>query len=241
MKVKLGMMVLAGVFTVAFAHAEIIATNNTFTGSSSIAGWYNAGAVNAVIGYSSGAGPRQDWADNNDAVVQSPLSTGDTLPAGGTITGDGLLADGGLLIDVQDATRWNESAAFTIGGTMELGEEINFSFNSFNEKSGYQASYGQLWNKTDNVRIAQTGSSVWVVADTETAYTPLDVVLSYTAQASDVGDVLEIRIMDHATSATRDIYIDNFSVTTSIPEPATLGMIGAFGAVIIFVRKRLMI
>ena len=104
----IGAMVLGCMLGAVSAHAAIVPTNNTFTGSSSIDGWYNflmpskADGTLAEILYLNGSGSRYDWADNDDSAVQSALSTGDPLPPGGTITGDGLLADGALLINSVD-------------------------------------------------------------------------------------------------------------------------------------------
>ncbi len=251
MKVKLGMVVLAGVFAVASAHAGIVAMENTFTGSSSINGWYNMGTVNATIGYSSGAGPRWDYWDGDDGVAQPAAETSEAaaiVAAGGTITGDGLLADGALWFNTTDGTSGNEYIAYTLGGTMEEGEEITFSYGVFNNNDYYNYTQGQLWDVTTGTQLAAAGATPqngngWTIvkANSDIAYQPQDWFVSYTATASEEGHELAVVFREWANSNNRDPYIDNISVTSSIPEPATLGVIAAFGAVIIFVRKRLMI
>lgn len=217
---KFGIIVLAIVFSAASTHAAIIETNNTFAGPTSIDGWYNAGTVNANIIYMNGAGPRYDYWDGDTDTVQDAMpaeSNVMVIANAGTITGDKMLADGSMRFDVTDATRWNESIAFELGGTMEAGEEITFNYNVFAQAAYYVALYGQLWDKTDGRMLAQSAGSTWVVATADPAYTPLDGSVSYTATAAEAGHVLEIRLMDHATSALRDPYIDNISVTVVSP------------------------
>lgn len=173
--------------------------------------------ASAGIGYLNGSGPRKDWADNDDAVVQSALSTGDTLPPGGTLTGDGLLADGALVFDSVDTTKGNEYIAYNLGGTMEEGETITFSFNLFNHVSYYNEIQAQLWDITASNELAV---SAWVITRAWSAadYKPLDGLVSYTATAATAGHQLAIVFREWHNSTARQGYIDNIEVTSSSPK-----------------------
>ena len=227
-KTKFGIGVLASVFAVAFAHAAIVPTNNTFTGSNSIDGWYNftvpgkADGTLAEILYLNGAGSRYDWTDNDDSVSQSPLSTGDSLPAGGTITGDGQLADGALLVNSVDSTTGNEYIALNLGGTMEEGETITFSFNAFNHVEYYSYMQAQLWDITASNELEVCP---WVrpLSVSDPAYTPLDGSVSYTVTPAEEGHQLAIVFREWHNSTSRQGYIDNIDVVV-IPPQATLGI-----------------
>jgi hypothetical protein len=221
MKVKLGAVVLAGLFSVAFAHAAIIETNSTFTGSGTIAGWSSVGEVACDVLYQNGSGAREDYYDGETNTAQLARPTADAaaiIAAGGTITGDGLLADGALRLDgANDGIVTNEAIGFTIGGTMEEGEEITFSFNVFNRISARAIYvYGQLWDLTDN-RVLATSERVGVKGDGAPDYTPKDGSVSYVATAAEDGHVLQIRFAEgnYGTTA-RDPYIDNYSVTSEM-------------------------
>ena len=251
MKIKLGMMVLVSLFVAAFTHAGVVAMENTFTGSSTIDGWYNMGSVNATIGYSSGAGPRWDYWNGDDDVAQPAAETSEAaaiVTAGGTITGDGLLADGALWFDTTDGTSGNEYIAYTLGGTMEEGEEITFNYNVFNNNDYYSYTQGQLWDVTTGTSLAVAGATPqnangWTIvqANSSLTYQPYSWYVSYTATAAEAGHELAIVFREWDNSNQRDSYIDNVSVSSSIPEPATLGLVAAFGAAIMFLRRRLMI
>ncbi len=220
-KTVLGTMVLASAFLAASARAAIVATNNNFIGSSSIDGWYSfqipgkADGTEAEILYLNGAGPRYDWADNDNSAVQSALSTGDTLPPGGTITGDGLLADGALLVDSVDTNAGNEYVAFTLGGTAEEGETVNFEFSAFNQVEYYSQMQGQLWDITAGKELAD---SAWVIplSTSATNYIPITGTLSYLVPSHVAGHQLAIVFREWHNSTARQGYIDNISVTTSL-------------------------
>lgn len=239
MKAKLGTAVLAGVFAVASAHASISAYNENFDSTSSTNGWYlfTGTTTGQAISRLNGAGPRFDWADNDDGVAQSALSTGDTLPAGGTITGDGNLADGGLQWNVGNATRGDERIAYNLAGTIEDGEELTLSFNLYNNRDFYNQVNGYFYDLTTGTQLV---GDEWVSskATTDVVYTPVDKVRTYTGTAATAGHQIALVFREWHSSTSRVAYFDNISVTSSIPEPATLGMVGAFGAAIIFVRKR---
>jgi hypothetical protein len=245
MKVKLGAVILTSVFAVASANAAIIESSSTFTGSGTISGWSSVGATATTVLYQNGSGAREDYYDGNTNVAQAARPTGDAaaiIAAGGTITGDGLLADGAMRLDgANNGIAMDEAIGLTLDGTMEEGEEITFSFNVFNRISARETyTYGQLWDVTANQELA-ISEKITVAGDGNTAYTPVDGSVSYIATAAENGHVLQIRFVEGNEGTTaRDSYIDNYSVTV-IPEPATLGLIGSFGAALILVRKRFMI
>ncbi len=243
MKNKLGFIALAGVFAAVSAQASISAYNETFGTNNSTNGWYlfTGTTTGQTISRLNGAGPRYDWADNDDGAVQSALSTGDTLPAGGTITGDGNLADGGLQWNVGDSSRGNERIAYNLGGTVENGEELTFTFNLYNHVDYYNEVTGYFYDLTAG---SQLNADSWVITKSpvsDATYTPVDKVVTYTGTADTAGHQLAIVFREWHNSTHRVAYFDNISVSSSIPEPATLGMVGLFGATIVFVRRRLMI
>lgn len=239
---RLGAAVLASVFAVVSAHASITPYSENFDSNNSTNGWYlfTGTTTGQAIGRLNGAGPRYDWADNDDGVAQSALSTGDPLPAGGTITGDGNLADGGLQWTVGDTTKGNERIAYNLGGTIEEGEELTFTFNLYNNRNYYNEVNGYFYDLTTGTQLV---GDEWVItkATSDPVYTPVDKVRTYTGTAGTAGHQIAIVFREWHSSTARVAYIDNISVTSSIPEPATLGLFGLFGAAVVFVRKRLAI
>ncbi len=243
MKIKFGMVFLASALAAASASATVVATTNTFTGSSSISGWYNMGSVNATIAYSSGAGPRWDYWDGDDAVEQPAAESSEAaaiVAAGGTITGDGLLADGALWFDVQDGETGNEYIAFNLGGTMDEGETITFSYSVFNNNDYYNYTQGQLWDVTTGTLLAVAGATPqnangWTIVKARSGvdYQPYDWSVSYTATAAEAGHELAIVFREWANSNQRDPYIDNIAVTSSTPKAieATINTFADAGSV----------
>jgi len=223
----LGAAMLAGTFLAASAHGAIVATNSTFTGLSSIEGWHafmlpSKATVEPVISYSSGAGPRWDYWDNDDAVSQVGRETSesnDVVAAGGTITGDGVLADGALWFNATDGTKGNEFIAYDLAGTMEEGETITFSYNAFNNADYWNMVLGQLWDLTVTQELA-VADWITVLANSAVDYKPYDGVVAYTATAAEAGHRLAIVFREWGTTSRRDPYIDNYSVlTTAAPPP----------------------
>lgn len=216
MKIKTKIMVLVTVFVAASAHASVVAITNTFTGSSSTAGWVNIGTRNATISYSSGNGPRCDYWDGYYMLVQVPRETSEAaavIAANGTITGDGMLADGALWFDTADGSSGNESIAYTLDGTMEEGEVITFSYNVFNNNSYWSQVQGQLWDMTTGTELA-VADWVTVLSADMAEYKPSDGTVSYTVTAGEAGHKLAIVFREWNNSSSRDPYIDNISVTS---------------------------
>lgn len=220
--IKLKRMVLASMFVVVSVHAGIVPTSNTFTGRSSVDGWYSFRAppkatINSVVSYSSGAGPRWDYADNNDAVAQSAAESSEVVSivaAGGTITGDGVLADGALRFNVIDDVKGSEYIAFQLSGTMEEGETVTFCYTAFNNADYWNMVQGQLWDLTTTNELA-AADWITVLATSAVDYKPQEGTVSYTATAAEAGHVLVIVFREWGSTSRRDPYIDNISVTTT--------------------------
>lgn len=240
-KMKLGILLLAGVFAVTLADASIVTYSNNFDTASATNGWYlfTGTTTGQTISRLNGNGPRYDWADNDDSVAQSALSTGDTVPSGGTVTGDGNLADGGLQWNVGNATHGDERIAYNLGGTIENGEELTFTFNLYNNVDYYNEVTGYFYDLTTAKQLV---SDSWVkcLATSATNYIPIDKTVTYTGTADTAGDQIAIVFREWHNSTHRVAEFDNMSVTSSVPEPATLSMVSIIGAILIFVRKRFM-
>lgn len=232
-KIIVAMVVICVLSSVSMA--AIVPLSNTFTGSSSIAGWYNfTGGGDVVISYLNGAGPRYDWADNDDTAIQSALNSSDPLPAGGTITGDGLLADGALKMDVTDSTAGDDRIAYNLSGTIEEGEVLTFSYNMFNQVAYFNEVTGYFYDLTAGVQLTPD-SWISCLAVGIAAYKPMDGVATYTGTVETAGHQIAIVFREWANSYRRDPYIDNITVTSFIPEPATIAL---FGLAAILMRRK---
>lgn len=73
--------------------------------------------------------------------------------------------------------------------------------------------------------------------NSNTGYQPEDFSLLYTAGATDVGDTLQIRIVESANNTARDLYLDNISLTV-IPEPSTAIIFAGILVGLGFCRRR---
>lgn len=64
---------------------------------------------------------------------------------------------------------------------------------------------------------------------------------TFNADASALTSVQALFLINHGGTVTEDVdyYIDNIKLE-AVPEPATLGMVGLFGAAVMFVRRRFM-
>lgn len=229
-KARLGMVVLAGIWMVVSAHAAVVEINNTFTGLSSIDGWYSLQGADGAK-YRNGSGPRYDYWDGDDStsqVARASSESNDVVAAGGTITGDGLLADGALWFDVHDGTKGNEYIAFNLSGTMEEGETITFSYDVYNDADYYSYTEGQLWDMTTTNKLADAdgadNGNGWIIMKARSAvdYHPHGWYVSYTATAAEEGHTLAIVFREWANSNKRDPYIDDISVTSSVAHPEDL-------------------
>ncbi len=222
MEVKLKAAFLAGLFGGVSALAAIVPMDNTFTGRSSVNGWQafmapSKATATPLVSYSSGAGPRWDYWNGDDAMPQMARESSDAnaiVAAGGTITGDGLLADGALLFNAVDGTKGNEYIAFELGGTMEVGETIKFDFNVFNQADYGFMVQGQLWDLTTSTELA-VSEWVSVLANSKSDYKPCDGTISYTAKVSDSGHRLAVVFREWGNKSKRDPCIDSIRITSS--------------------------
>lgn len=218
--------------------AAITAVSDDFS-TNTVGSWFSVGAVT----------PKGiDWKpvsvndlDKLDLInSQANALDGDGIIgnlAGDTeATGDGAAGDGALIFDTINATIGDEEIALNIGGSMELGEVITLQMGMFNDNNSYARFSISLYNSTDNTELATT-IPLFISGQGGGTYAPIDSTFSFTASATDVGDSLQIRILDDAQSTGRDAHVDNFSLTTSIPEPST-ALLGALGALALLRRRR---
>jgi len=158
---------------------------------------------------------------------------------GGSSLGDMLANDGGLRFDTKDTDTnivFTEGMGLSIAGAMETGEVITFSYGLHNDNSSFTNVTAQLWNLTDNVELASALTSL--EGSGSVAYVPKDETINYTAQASDDGDVLQIRFSERGNSTARDIYVDNYSLTSVVPEPSSTALLGLGGLALIMRRRK---
>ena len=187
--------------------SAVIGISDYFSDSTgTFSNWVNVGAVNATIGY--------------DAISEGDYDDGDpanklSYIAGMTLTGDGVKDDGGLFFDTQDAEPASEAIGLTVAGTMEEGEDLSFFGSVYNDNTSYSIFQAQLWNITDGILLAES-SNATVLGSNHVAYAPGNFNVMYTAAASDDGDTLQIRFLENNDNTARNIYVDNFSLTSSI-------------------------
>ncbi|MDO5980171.1 polysaccharide lyase family 8 super-sandwich domain-containing protein [Flavivirga spongiicola] len=134
--------------------------------------------------------------------------------------GDGI-GDGATSVDGQSVAT-GQGAAYTFGGSMQLGESITISTYTYNRNSSYVNFRIQLYNNTDNTLL----KTLSIITHLGNNTTPKNTVLNYTAVASDVGDVLQARyIRTDDGNTSRNFAIDNiflvgpcpFTVTPDLP------------------------
>ncbi len=148
--------------------------------------------------------------------------------AGMTLTGDGISdldgsGDGGLRLNTQDDVQGSEAIALTIVGTMSESNTISFTGSVYNDNGSFCPFNAQLWNETDNTLLAESGN-ITVEGLNHIAYVPKSFDVSYLVTAADEGDTLQIRFLENANSTSRDIFVDNFSVTSTPPVPPDPGL-----------------
>ena len=188
------------------AMAAIIATNDNFS-SDTTTGWTSVGATSTIIQYDS-----LNTGDYDDGDPEAKLD----YTVGMVLTGDGVKDDGGLRLNSQNNVPGDEAVGLAIEGTMEEGEEITFTGSVYNDNSSFAPYKAQLWNLTDGTPLADS-ESILVQTISHAAYVPKDFSLSYTVSASDAGDVLQIRFYEDGNDPARDVYVDNFEVTSTPP------------------------
>lgn len=197
-------------------NAAITQTSDTFdTGISNNGTWVHVGT------------------ETSGGIAFDSVSTFD----GGLTGGDLLDDDGGLRLNTFDAIIGNEAMGLTIGGTIDLGEQITFSYGLYNDNSSFNSVFAQLYNLTDGTILAT--SAAHTIDGTAGQPTPenIDAVLNYTALASDVGDTLQIRFIENNNNTARDVYVDNYSVV-SVPEPSSTALLGLGGLALLLRRRK---
>lgn len=193
--------------------AAITATSDDFSSDTS-GSWISVGALTTAIVYD---GTTAGDYDDGDLANKLAYTSGMTLTGDGISDLDGS-GDGGLQLNTQDAVQANEAMALTIAGTMEEGRVLNFSGNVYNDDGSFSIYKAQLWNTTDDILLAES-SATSVNGLSHVAYVPVDFSISYEVTADDDGDTLQIRFVEDNNSASRNVYVDNFTVTST---PATL-------------------
>lgn len=189
--------------------AAITAASDDFsTNTGTFPNWASVGAVNTAIGYD---GTSVGDYDDGDPTLKLSYASGMVL------TGDGVKDDGGLRLNTQNAIPGDEAIGLTLGGTMEAGKQIVFSGSVYNDNSSYSKYNAQLWNLTDGLLLAQSGSTL-VQGSGAADYVPVDFNVSYVAAATDAGDTLQIRFVEDNDNTARDIYLDNFALVSQ-PAP----------------------
>ena len=211
MKITVSILVVLIIALSATSYAVTPISDNFNTSTGTFSNWVSVGTITTkILRVTSG---NYDYNDGNTAVTLA-------YSVGMLQTGDGVYNDGGLRLDTVDAVAGNEAMGLTIGGTMKKGEQLTFAGNFYNNNSSFTSVGAQLWNLTDDRLLAQTLSGVIqaISGTTSTNYAPVDFSVKYTVSVSDDGDVLQLRFSDTGGTATaRDIFVDNFNLTTVPP------------------------
>ena len=162
------------------------------------------------------------WYPIGDVTISAVTDDGDN--------GDGA-SDGALFINGQSAVV-GQGARFTFNGTMESGTNYAIDSYIYNLSGSYSKVRVSLHNITDDVELA-----VYVGAGTvlNGSNQLENVVFSYTAIASDVGDKLELRYVRNDDGNTaRSFKIDNASlggifITEVLPTVSSSGVWSVIG------------
>ncbi|MDF7823694.1 hypothetical protein P4B35_06680 [Pontiellaceae bacterium B12227] len=218
-RVKLLTLTLGACWISASSMAAITATSDDFsTNTETYPNWISVGTTNTEFNYDGTTDGDYDDGDPASKLAYTP---------GMTLTGDGISdldgSDGGLRLNTLDAVQGNEAIGLTLAGTLSESNTISFTGSVYNDNSSFCPFNAQLWNLTDNSLLAESGN-ITVDAIGHVAYTPKSFDVSYVVTAADEGDTLQIRFLENANSTARDIYVDNFSVTSTPPVPPDPGL-----------------
>lgn len=173
-------------------------------------------------------GPDDQWQNIGYSRMEEVFSDG----VNGDTAGDG-------------AVRFNSFDANASGGLLELdgtmvaGEIYSLDTWVFNANASFVKFEVSLHNFTDDVQLASSGE---ILLNNDLAGTGDGLLesLNYTAQASDAGDILQVRWVQTADFNTaRDIYVDSVSLT-AVPEPshAALALGLTVLALMVYRRRR---
>lgn len=182
----------------------VIATSGDFSQQvGALLGWFSSGGTPAGI-------------LRTVSAMDGEEGTYDT--AGSDGPGDGVAGDGALLFDSANAVSGDEEISYIFGGTMDVSESYTLDIACFNPNSSYNSYSVSLWNRTDGVELATSGSiglSGNVTGCRETT-------LVVSPSLADQGDQLEIRIREFGNNIVRDIAVDSFSLEVGA-SPADTG------------------
>lgn len=163
---------------------------------------------------------------------------------GGVYGGDGVKGDGALLLNTGDGVAGNESWTYTVSTAMTGGEVLNLVGAAFNANSSHNSNFTiSLYNVTDDRVLAVSApmgnSRVGLVDENVNPFFNFD--LSYLTTDEDVGDVLQIRVIENLNNTARDIYVDYVSLTATaaaVPEPGRVMLLGLAAGVVGMRRRR---
>jgi len=124
-----------------------------------------------------------------------------------------------------------------LGVTIEANKVYTFSLTHF-KRDDQPGDIVQMRFMTDS-DVGGFYSEVFESVDVNDTYVTRTITWDSGANASQNGKSLGILVFDSNGVAGGQVAIDNISVSV-IPEPATLGLVAAFGGGIIFIRRRIM-
>jgi hypothetical protein len=211
---KVYMLATAVVMVGLSANAALIA-EYTFAGSSYASS--DADASSTASDISNGGGLTLSFETRTAGVRGNPVPSIKYLS--GDVYNDGSVLD-------------NDYIAFTV--TANSGS-ITFDSMSFWYSGGADKDVVYVFSSQSG--FASVGSAIDVIA--------IDGSLDYTVSLSGLTEAAEsstteFRLyFDTSASFSAERFIDNMSVTSAIPEPATLGMVASAGALLMLLRRRM--
>lgn len=175
------------------------------SGPDSIAGWTSTGAVATNLSHFTNAN------DSDDANY-------DPVNADGG--GDDSAGDGALLFQSVNNTQGDEQISYVFEGSMSLSETYTLDIACYNPINSFNRYAVSLWNRTDQVMLADTGN----LALGGGTLGCREAQLSYTPGLGDQGDQLEVRIVEDHNSSTRRVGVDVFSLSVG-STPSDTGLL----------------
>lgn len=184
----------------------ITAVSEDFSsGAGSITGWTSSGPVETTITHTTQAN------DGDNGTYDAGNSDG---------PGDDSAGDGALLFDSVNSTPADEEITYVFPGLMDVGETYTLDIACYNPNSSYNSYSVSLWNKTDGVQLATSGT----IGLNGNTIGCRETQLSHIPTMADHGDVLEVRITENHDSDARDVAVDSFSLAVGTP-PADTGLL----------------
>lgn len=139
------------------------------------------------------------WTATGDVILSTVTSDADN--------GDGV-GDGAQLVNGQSGVV-GQGVSFTFSGNMVSGESLSVTTYTYNPNSSYVKFVISLYNATDNKVLATSA----IITITNSSSSPVLTNFSYTATATDAGDVLKLHyIRNDDGNTARDFAIDNISL-----------------------------